>query len=109
MLERGLVGWLVTTYLAPSSTPTKLYGLEYGTALLMNLCLHQSGKQQCVPLASSVLDTLVHLMARDLKQINPYVNGALYSLLGNKEIHTVAKQMGIENKIVDKCGVSVSE
>ena len=38
-------------------------------------------------------------------QINPYVNGALYSLLGNKDINTVAQDMGIENKIIEKCQV----
>ena len=38
-------------------------------------------------------------------QINPYVNGALYSLLGNKEINIVAQDMGIENKIIEKCQV----
>ena len=88
----------------------------------MNLCLHQAGKLQCVPIASSVLDILVRLLVRDLKQvqhtqnmqvvvtilffqINPYVNGALYSLLGNKDINTVAQDMGIENKIIEKCQV----
>ena len=35
----------------------------------MNLCLHQAGKLQCVPIASSVLDILVSLLVRDLKQV----------------------------------------
>ena len=35
----------------------------------MNLCLHQAGKLQCVPIASSVLDILVRLLVRDLKQV----------------------------------------
>ena len=42
-------------------------------------------------------------------QINPYVNGALYSLLGNKEINIVAQDMGIENKIIEKCQVRCLE
>ena len=42
-----------------------------------------------------------------LLQINPYVNGALYSLLGNQDINLVAQNMGIENKIVEKCQVVV--
>ena len=33
------------------------------------------------------------------------MNGALYSLLGNKEINIVAQDMGIENKIIEKCQV----
>ena len=35
------------------------------------------------------------------------MNGALYSLLGNKDINIVAQNMGIENKIVEKCHVGV--
>ena len=33
------------------------------------------------------------------------MNGALYSLLGNKEINIVAQDMDIENKIIEKCQV----
>lgn len=46
-----------------------MYGLEYSTALLMNLCLHKAGKTQCVPIASNVLEILVKLVVRDLKQV----------------------------------------
>ena len=35
------------------------------------------------------------------------MNGALYSLLGNKDINIVAQNMGIENKIVEKSHVGV--
>ena len=33
------------------------------------------------------------------------MNGALYSLLGNKEINIVAQDMDIEKKIIEKCQV----
>ena len=46
-----------------------MYGLEYSTALLMNLCLHKAGKTQCVPIANNVLEVLVRLVVRDLKQV----------------------------------------
>ena len=68
MIERGLIAWLVTDYLARSEV--KVYGLEYSTALLMNLCLHRSGKEQCVPIATTVLEILVKLLIRDLKQVS---------------------------------------
>ena len=84
MLERGLISWLVTSYLSALDT-VRLYGLEYrwstppspppllplptSTALLMNLCLHRAGKEQCVPLASTVLDLLLQLLVKDLKPV----------------------------------------
>ena len=37
------------------------------------------------------------------------MNGALYSLLGNKEINIVAQDMGIENKIIEKCQVRCTD
>ena len=102
MLQRGLVSWLVTCHLVHLE-PVRLYGLEYSTALLMNLCLHRSGKEQCVPLANSVLNLLLELLVRDLKPINPYVNGTLYSLLGNREINVAARSLGVEQRIIRKC------
>ena len=68
MIERGLIAWLVTDYLARSEV--KVYGLEYSTALLMNLCLHRSGKEQCVPIATTVLEILVKLLITDIKQVS---------------------------------------
>jgi hypothetical protein len=68
MIERGLIAWLVTDYLAKADV--KIYGLEYSTALLMNLCLHRSGKEQCVPIATTVLEILVNLLIRDIKPVS---------------------------------------
>ena len=59
--------WLVTEYLARREV--RMYGLEYSTALLMNLCLHRAGKSQCVPIANNVLEILVKLLVQDLKQV----------------------------------------
>ena len=66
-MDRGLVSWLVTDYLPRKEL--RMYGLEYSTALLMNLCLHKAGKTQCVPIANNVLEVLVRLVVRDLKQV----------------------------------------
>ena len=67
LLERGLISWLVTEYLTRADLT--MYGLEYSTALLMNLCLHTSGKTQCVPLAANVLEILINLLVKDFKQV----------------------------------------
>ena len=102
MLQRGLIAWLVTSYLSQVDR-LRVYGLEYSTALLMNLCLHRAGKEQCVPLAAAVLDLLLKLLVKDLKPINPYVNGTLYSLLGNRQMKVAARSRDIEETIVRKC------
>ena len=62
-----MIAWLVSEYLIRADL--NMYGLEYSTALLMNLCLHQSGKSQCVPLAKNVLDILINLLVKDFKQV----------------------------------------
>ena len=59
--------WLVTESLARREV--RMYGLEYSTALLMNLCLHRAGKSQCVSIANNVLEILVKLLVQDLKQV----------------------------------------
>ena len=45
------------------------YGLEYSTALFMNLCLHRSGKEKCLPMAKLVLQIFTHLLNTDVKQV----------------------------------------
>merc|ERR1711884_948513 len=73
LIEKGIVEWLVkyleqlnpnwsnqslnenNLFNADSMTNYKdqasCYGLEYSTALFMNLCLHKSGKEKCLPMA----------------------------------------------------------
>ena len=71
MISRGLIVWLVSKYLAEETYAQRerYYGLEYSTALLMNLCLHSSGKDQCLPIANTALTVLVDLVALDVPQV----------------------------------------
>ena len=48
---------------------TSWYGLEYSTALFMNLCLHKSGKEKCLPMAKVVLQIFAHLLNSQMKQV----------------------------------------
>ena len=59
------------------------YGLEYSTALFMNLCLHRSGKEKCLPMAKPALQALERLLDANAAQILPYLYGALFSLVGH--------------------------
>ena len=74
----GIVEWLVK-YLenfdenvdsgSNWKVPYSPYGLEYSTALFMNLCLHKSGKQKCFPMAKLVLEMLTQLLSSSSKQV----------------------------------------
>ncbi len=72
MIDRGVLEWLVT-YLRDTQQQQQQqqhqqpfypssYGLEYATALFMNLCLHRSGKDRCLPQAAAVLDLFCSLL-----------------------------------------------
>ena len=91
LIERGIVEWLVryleqlnpnwsemnTSNDRPSENDDRYrnkcqascYGLEYSTALFMNLCLHKSGKEKCLPMAKLVLQIFAHLLNSQVKQV----------------------------------------
>lgn len=84
MIERGLLDWLIV-YLSEldssssnqqhqsvTSDYQSSYGLEYATALFMNLCLHKSAKEKCLPKARVILQVLVRLLGKCSKQVCLY-------------------------------------
>ncbi len=118
MIDRGILEWL-TGYLgdhldaqsAPSSVTTAsstTYGLEYSTALFMNLCLHRSGKERCLPRARAVLDTFSRLLTLARgggdgeAALMPYVSGVLYSLLSHPGFAAEARRMGMEKRLQEE-------
>ena len=62
------------------------YGLEYSIALLMNLCLHKSAKEKCLPMARPVLQALERLLDAKVVRILPYLYGVLFSLVGHVQV-----------------------
>ena len=132
MIQRGIVEWLIKylNQVDPSPASSTPYGLEYSTALFMNLCLHKAGKQKCFPMAKMVLEIMTHLLSSQIKQVRfidktseltsrkqiaypiptfspqilPYVNGTLYSLLSCASILSLAKDIGLQEKLVEVSG-----
>ncbi|XP_076330178.1 lisH domain-containing protein ARMC9-like isoform X2 [Tachypleus tridentatus] len=98
MIAGGVVEWLVNT-LGKATETLSDYGLEYGVALLMNLCLRTSGKKRCIDMAQRILQLLVDLLKLQNSEILPYVNGTLYSLLSVPEIKNKAQEMKLENTL----------
>jgi len=94
MIDCGLVLWLVMILEEPESLND--YSLEYSVALLMNLCLRSAGKAECIEECESILQLLADLLGHENKEIRPYVNGTLYSILALPTIRQRAVSMGLE-------------
>ncbi|XP_024898982.1 lisH domain-containing protein ARMC9 isoform X5 [Pteropus alecto] len=95
MIQDGLIFWLVDILKDPDCLSD--YTLEYSAALLMNLCLRSAGKNVCAKAAGLVLKVLSDLLGHENHEIQPYVNGALYSILSIPSIREEARAMGMED------------
>uniref|UniRef100_A0A8B9BQJ0 LisH domain-containing protein ARMC9 n=1 Tax=Anser brachyrhynchus TaxID=132585 RepID=A0A8B9BQJ0_9AVES len=94
MIKDGLIFWLVDVLTDTDSLSD--YTLEYSVALLMNLCLRSAGKKMCARIANHVLKVLSDLLGHENHEIQPYVNGALYSILAIPSVREEARAMGME-------------
>ncbi|NXW43141.1 ARMC9 protein, partial [Nyctiprogne leucopyga] len=94
MIKDGLIFWLVDV-LADTDCLSD-YTLEYAVALLMNLCLRSAGKEMCARIANHVLKVLSDLLGHENHEIQPYVNGTLYSILAIPSVREEARAMGME-------------
>ncbi|XP_071668808.1 lisH domain-containing protein ARMC9 isoform X1 [Patagioenas fasciata] len=94
MISDGLIFWLVDVL--RDSDCLSDYTLEYSVALLMNLCLRSAGKKTCARIANHVLKVLSDLLGHENHEIQPYVNGALYSILAIPSVREEARAMGME-------------
>ncbi|XP_068400339.1 lisH domain-containing protein ARMC9 isoform X3 [Eschrichtius robustus] len=95
MIQDGLIFWLIDVLQEPDCLSD--YTLEYSVALLMNLCLRSTGKNMCAKVAGLVLKVLSDLLGHENHEIQPYVNGALYSILSIPSIREEARAMGMED------------
>ncbi|XP_074220576.1 lisH domain-containing protein ARMC9 isoform X2 [Camelus bactrianus] len=95
MIQDGLIFWLIDILKEPDCLSD--YTLEYSVALLMNLCLRSAGKNMCAKVAGLVLKVLSDLLGHENHEIQPYVNGALYSILSIPSIREEARAMGMED------------
>uniref|UniRef100_A0A3B3RF79 LisH domain-containing protein ARMC9 n=1 Tax=Paramormyrops kingsleyae TaxID=1676925 RepID=A0A3B3RF79_9TELE len=101
MIEHGLISWLVDELQESDSLSD--YTLEYSVALLMNLCLRSQGRKKCAERADQVLRVLTDLLGHENDEIRPYVNGALYSILGIPAVRGKAREM-VSQGTSSQCG-----
>lgn len=95
MIALGLTEFLIN-FLNENHANITIYCLEYSTALIMNLCLHKEGRSRCTAKSRDVIKLIKKLLSSKYAQsIMPYVNGTMYSLLGNRKINAEAKLMDL--------------
>ncbi|XP_043250767.1 lisH domain-containing protein ARMC9-like isoform X1 [Colletes gigas] len=96
MIENGLVEWLIH-HLHDQCSVIDAYRLEYASALLMNLSLHQIAQRRASNMASLLISTLTELLVMNYSSALPYVNGALSIFLTNHTINEEAKKLNISS------------
>uniref|UniRef100_A0A183E5X4 RICTOR_V domain-containing protein n=1 Tax=Gongylonema pulchrum TaxID=637853 RepID=A0A183E5X4_9BILA len=98
LVQLGMLEWL-SIYLGGKPSPA---ALDYGCALLLNLCLHPFGRSAASRAATIFMATIATLMA-DLKlPVCYYVNGVLYSVLGVARVRARAREINLANIVKEK-------
>ncbi|XP_050595492.1 lisH domain-containing protein ARMC9-like isoform X4 [Bombus affinis] len=92
MIENGLMEWLIH-HLHDQYRVMDSYRLEYATALLMNLSLHQTAQRRVSTMAPLLMSTLIDLLLMDHESALPYINGALNNFLTNHVFNEEAKRI----------------
>ncbi|GLC64972.1 LisH domain-containing protein armc9 [Pleodorina starrii] len=88
MVAEGAVQWVVD-FLQDLRTVSPT-AIEYGTALLMNLCLRSCGRVAAASCAVPLLRLCESLLNCDNDQVHTYVNGTLYSVFSRAAIREAA-------------------
>ncbi|CAF0774210.1 unnamed protein product [Adineta ricciae] len=97
MINQNMIKWLVP--LLSKTDDLSDYTLEYGVALLMNLCLRTNGRKKCAEIAEQVITVLSNLLSHPNHETRPYVNSSLYSVLTVKLIRDKANELNLDNRL----------
>ncbi|CAF2004352.1 unnamed protein product [Rotaria magnacalcarata] len=97
MINQNIIKWLIT--ILSKTDRLSDYTLEYGVALLMNLCLRTNGRKKCATIAEQAITVLSSLLTHPNHETRPYVNSSLYSILTLKSIRDKAMQLNLDNRL----------
>ncbi|CAH0561299.1 unnamed protein product [Brassicogethes aeneus] len=90
MIRFGMLEFIID-FLDESADNASIYCLEYCSALLMNLCLEQEGRDRCAQMAKNVVAILKKLLLGEMACCLPCVNGTLFSILVDKKVNEEAR------------------
>ncbi|VDK85115.1 unnamed protein product [Onchocerca ochengi] len=93
-----MVEWL-SLYLGGKLSPT---ALDYGCALLLNLCLDPSGRSAASRVATIFTTTIANLISDHKLQVCTYINGILFTILGIAQIKARVKEINLVNTVKEK-------
>ncbi|CAF1197448.1 unnamed protein product [Adineta steineri] len=97
MINQNTIKWLIP--LLSHTDRLSDYTLEYGVALLMNLCLRTNGRKKCAEIAEQAITVLSSLLTHPNQETRPYVNSSLYSILTLKSIRDRAMSLNLDNHL----------
>ncbi|KAK6104590.1 hypothetical protein QQG55_16840 [Brugia pahangi] len=98
LIKLGMVEWL-SIYLGGKLSPT---ALDYGCALLLNLCLDPSGRSAASRVATIFTTTIANLISDHKLQVCTYINGILFTILGIAQIKARVKEINLINAVKEK-------
>ncbi|XP_066585369.1 lisH domain-containing protein ARMC9-like isoform X2 [Prorops nasuta] len=108
MIEIGLIELLIY-YLHYKNHKMSYYGLDFSTALLMNLSLQRQGRMRAATIAPSLITTLIKLLEINNKTALMYVNGALNNFLSDPIINEEAKKVQLASILEYYCKQKTGE
>ncbi|UJR23005.1 hypothetical protein I4U23_026031 [Adineta vaga] len=97
MINHNTIRWLIP--LLSHTDRLSDYTLEYGVALLMNLCLRTNGRKKCAEIAEQAINVLSSLLTHPNQETRPYVNSSLYSILTLKSIRSKAMELNLDSHL----------
>ncbi|KAI6172200.1 LisH domain-containing protein ARMC9 [Aphelenchoides besseyi] len=98
LIMTGMIEWLLQFLEGQPGN----FALEFGTALLMNLCLNTVSQSTVLRFKDQLLALMLQLLKHPNPQIAPYINGTLYCILGFAKIRSTAKEMAVEQMLLNK-------
>ncbi|KAE9553446.1 hypothetical protein FO519_003359 [Halicephalobus sp. NKZ332] len=94
----GMIEWLISLFDGPLGN----FGLEYGSALLANLCMNPVSQSTIFRYKDRLLELMKKLMNHPNLQLIPLTSNTLYVLFSFAKMRSAAKEFNFENVIFDR-------
>ncbi|VDK46821.1 unnamed protein product [Anisakis simplex] len=98
LIAQGMLEWLAYVL----DNKVSAFALEYGCALLMNLCLNPASSSALTRVSIPLLNTVSALLKNNNKEICKYINGVLYGIMCVGRLRARAKETDLETRIKTK-------
>lgn len=83
-----------------------IYRVRHSLGVLINLCVHNDGRNSLEPVCSEMLNLLISLLKKKDKKIIPYVARLIYVLMANETFHKKAQDINLLKDLEQSINVS---